>query len=201
MPLLPRSVARGKTRQPVHLNDTGYRGFLLRPYRCLMLRLVIPNLCWLKEAGVKTLHIRSGSPWQNGFVESFHGRFRDECLNREVLWKLTEAQVVIGDYRREYNEFRPHSRLGYLSPSSYARNHLPSPVPVGLRPPSTGDGQTTTERQTSTSAMRLSPPMEQFRRSGHWHLDSGQADWLGWHRRQSCSSTGGLSTSRFFPGT
>jgi transposase InsO family protein len=107
---------------------------------------------WLKATGVKTLYIEPGSPWQNGFVESFHGRFRDECLNREQLGTLTEARVVIGDYRREYNEFRPHSRLGYLSPTDYARNHRPSPVPVGLRPPSTGDGQTSTERQPSTNA-------------------------------------------------
>lgn len=96
---------------------------------------------WLKENGVKTLYIEPGSPWQNGFVESFHGRFRDECLNREQLHTLTEARVVIGDYRREYNQHRPHSRLGYLSPTAYAQTLCPSPVPVGLRPPSTGDGQ------------------------------------------------------------
>lgn len=50
---------------------------------------------WLKENQIKTIYIEPGSPWQNGFVESFHGRFRDECLNREVLWTLTEARVVI----------------------------------------------------------------------------------------------------------
>jgi len=99
---------------------------------------------WLKENGVKTLYIEPGSPWQNGFVESFHGRFRDECLNREQLHTLTEARVVIGDYRNEYNRLRPHSRLGYLSPTAYAQTLGPSPVPVGLRPPSTGDGQSQT---------------------------------------------------------
>lgn len=99
---------------------------------------------WLKDNGVKTLYIEPGSPWQNGFVESFHGRFRDECLNREQLHTLTEARVVIGDFRDEYNRMRPHSRLGYLSPATYAQRELPSPVPVGLRPPSTGDGQTQT---------------------------------------------------------
>ena len=107
---------------------------------------------WLKDHGVKTLYIEPGSPWQNGFVESFHGRFRDECLNREQLHTLTEARVVIGDYRQEYNQGRPHSRLGYLSPAAFAKNHRPSPAPVGLRPPSTGDGQTSTEPQPSTSA-------------------------------------------------
>jgi transposase InsO family protein len=63
---------------------------------------------WLAENRIKTIYIEPGSPWQNGFVESFHGRFRDECLNREQLWTLTEARVVIEDYRREYNSFRPH---------------------------------------------------------------------------------------------
>ena len=96
---------------------------------------------WLRENGVKTLHIDPGSPWQNGFAESFHGRFRDECLNREQLHTLTEARVVIEDYRRDHNGHRPHSRLGYMSPAAFAQRQLPSPVAVGLRPPSTGDGQ------------------------------------------------------------
>ena len=96
---------------------------------------------WLKENGIKTIYIEPGSPWQNGFVESFHGRFRDECLNREQLWTLTEARVVVGDYRQEYNQVRPHSRLGYESPAVYAARSCPSPAPVRLRPPSAGDGQ------------------------------------------------------------
>lgn len=107
---------------------------------------------WLKEKGVRTLYIEPGSPWQNGFVESFHGRFRDECLNREQLHTLTEARVVIGDYREEYNKLRPHSRLGYLSPANYARQLCPSPAPVGLRPSSTGDRQNTENKQPSTNA-------------------------------------------------
>ena len=56
---------------------------------------------WLKDNGIKTIYIEPGSPWQNGFVESFHGRFRDECLNREQLWTLTEARVVVGDFRQK----------------------------------------------------------------------------------------------------
>lgn len=71
---------------------------------------------WLAENHIKAIYIEPGSPWQTGFVESFHGRFRDECLNREQRWTLTETRVVIGDYRCEYNQQRPHSRLGYLSP-------------------------------------------------------------------------------------
>ena len=96
---------------------------------------------WLADNGIKTIYIEPGSPWQNGFVESFHGRFRDECLNREQLWTLTEARVVIEDYRREYNQRRPHSRLGYLSPARFAAQTDPSLTPVGLGPPSVRDGQ------------------------------------------------------------
>ena len=107
---------------------------------------------WLAEQRIKTIYIEPGSPWQNGFVESFHGRFRDECLNREQLWTLTEARVVIEDYRQEYNQRRPHSNLGYQSPANFAQRELPSSVPVGLRPAFTGDGQTRTEQQPSTSA-------------------------------------------------
>ena len=105
---------------------------------------------WLKEHEIRTIYIEPGSPWQNGFVESFHGRFRDECLNREQLWTLTEARVVVGDYRQEYNLERPHSRLGYESPAVFAARSCPFPAPVGLRPPSTGNGQRTTENINST---------------------------------------------------
>ena len=105
---------------------------------------------WLKAKAIKTIYIEPGSPWQNGFVESFHGRFRDECLNREQLWTLTEARVVVGNYRQEYNQVRPHSRLGYESPAMFAARSCPSPAPVGLRPPCAGDGQGTSKNITST---------------------------------------------------
>ena len=104
---------------------------------------------WLADNHIKTIYIDPGSPWQNGFVESFHGRFRDECLNREQLWTLTEARVVIEDFRREYNQYRPHSRLGYLSPNRFATRWAPSPPAVGLRPPFVGDGQTRTHDLSS----------------------------------------------------
>ena len=96
---------------------------------------------WLADHHIKTIYIDPGSPWQNGFVESFHGRFRDECLNREQLWTLTEARVVVEDFRHEYNDFRPHSRLGYASPAQFAAQRNPAPTPVGLRPSSAGAGQ------------------------------------------------------------
>ena len=74
---------------------------------------------WLAGQKIRTLYIDPGSPWQNGYVESFHGRFRDECLNREHFFTMTEARVVIGDYRDEYNRVRPHGGLGYLSPAEF----------------------------------------------------------------------------------
>jgi transposase InsO family protein len=107
---------------------------------------------------IKTIYIEPGSPWQNGFVESFHGRFRDECLNREQLWTLTEARVVIEDYRNKYNQRRPHSKLGYQSPARYAASLYPSLAPVrpaepGL--PSARDGQPASAVSTSTNPDRL----------------------------------------------
>lgn len=107
---------------------------------------------WLADHEIKTIYIEPGRPWQNGFVESFHGRFRDECLNREQLWTLTEARVVIEDFRRKYNQARPHSRLGYESPADFAARICPSPAPVGLRPPSTRDGQTKSKTTTSNQS-------------------------------------------------
>ncbi len=77
---------------------------------------------WLKESQIKTLYIDQGSPWQNGYIESFHSRFRDECLNREWLLNPREARVVIEDWRQYYNIERPHSRLGYLSPEGFIAN-------------------------------------------------------------------------------
>lgn len=109
---------------------------------------------WLAENHIKTIYIEPGSPWQNGFVESFHGRFRDECLNQEQFWTLSEARVVIEDYRSRYNNRRPHSRLGYKSPAFFAANLNPSLAPVrpaepGL--PSARDGQPAPPSSTSTS--------------------------------------------------
>jgi putative transposase len=104
---------------------------------------------WLKENRIQTIYIDPGSPWQNGLVESFHGRFRDECLNREQLWTLTEARVVVGDFQQQYNQVRPHSRLGYESPVMFAARSCPSPAPVGLRPLCAGDGQRTDENTYS----------------------------------------------------
>lgn len=74
---------------------------------------------WLILRGSSTLHIAPGSPWENGYIESFNSRFRDELLNREVFWSLKEAKVVIELHRRWYNEVRIHSGIGYMTPSQY----------------------------------------------------------------------------------
>jgi transposase InsO family protein len=75
---------------------------------------------WLDRIGVKTLFIEPGSPWENGYIESFNGKLRDELLNREVFDTLTEAKVLLERWRREYNQVRPHSSLGYRPPAPEA---------------------------------------------------------------------------------
>jgi putative transposase len=75
---------------------------------------------WLNRLGVKTLYIEPGSPWENGYIESFNGKLRDELLNREIFTTLEEAKVLIEQWRREYNQVRPHSSLRYRPPAPEA---------------------------------------------------------------------------------
>ena len=75
---------------------------------------------WLKDVGSKTLFIEPGSPWENGYIESFNGKLRDELLNGEIFYSLKEAKVVIEDWRIRYNTVRPHSSLGYRPPAPVA---------------------------------------------------------------------------------
>lgn len=74
---------------------------------------------WLRERNVKTIYITPGSPWENAYIESFHDKLRDECLNREVFGSLWEARVVIEQWRLYYNAERPHSSLGYRTPAEF----------------------------------------------------------------------------------
>jgi putative transposase len=76
---------------------------------------------WLAQLGVKTLYIEPGSPWENGYNESFNGRLRDELLNAESFYTLKEAQIIIEQWRHHYNHIRPHSSLGYKPPAPLAR--------------------------------------------------------------------------------
>jgi putative transposase len=76
---------------------------------------------WLKAQEIKMLYIKPGSPWENGHIESFHDKLRDECLNRELFSNLHEARVILESWRVEYNERRPHSSLGYCTPEPVCR--------------------------------------------------------------------------------
>lgn len=82
---------------------------------------------WLGKVGVKTLSIEPGSPWENGYVESFNGKLRDELLNGEIFYTIQEAKVLIEMWRKHYNTLRPHSSLGYRPPA---------PETVAAGPPS-----------------------------------------------------------------
>ena len=75
---------------------------------------------WLSKLGVKTLFIEPGSPWENGYIESFNGKMRDELLNREIFTTLEEAKVLIEQWRRHYNQVRPHSSKKYRPPAPKA---------------------------------------------------------------------------------
>ena len=74
----------------------------------------------VKSCGSKTFFITLGSPWENGYNESFNGKLRDELLNREIFDSLFEAKVLVERWRKEYNQIRPHSSLGYKPPAPKA---------------------------------------------------------------------------------
>ena len=92
---------------------------------------------WLKDLGVGTLFIEPGSPWENGYVEAFNGRLRDELLNGEIFETLLEAKVLMERWREEYNRFRPHSSLGYRPPAPEAIQPAPL-MHTGLPEPAVG---------------------------------------------------------------
>jgi len=95
---------------------------------------------WIEDAGIKTIYIDPGSPWQNGYVESFNARLREECLNREQLWSLSEARVVLEDWRWKYKHIRPHRSLGYLTPLAFAQKETSTNQPSTQGP---GSGRPT----------------------------------------------------------
>ena len=94
---------------------------------------------WLADKKVGPAFIPPGQPWKNGFIESFHDKFRDECLQREWFSSLLDAQVVIADWRLHYNTQRPHSSLGYKTPAAFAAQYTTqfqpaqSLIPVGYK--------------------------------------------------------------------
>ena len=81
--------------------------------------------------GIETAHIAPGKPWQNGTDESFNGRFREECLNMEWFRTRREAAAIIETWRQHYNEVRPHSSLGYLTPTEFRAKHVETNKQIG----------------------------------------------------------------------
>jgi transposase InsO family protein len=83
---------------------------------------------WLQQLGAKTLFIEPGSPWENGYCESFNGKLRDELLNGEIFYSLNEAKIVIERWRKHYNTKRPHSALGNRPPAPVTVSPFPTPL-------------------------------------------------------------------------
>ena len=98
---------------------------------------------WLDRAGVNTLFIAKGSPWENGYVESFNSRFRDELLNRELFLSLEDARWVVDRWRLDYNHHRPHSSLNYQTPAAFAARCAASAP------------------ESASATPQLSPPLQQ----------------------------------------
>jgi len=86
-------------------------------------------------AKLYSLFIKPGSPWENGYIESFNDKLRDECLNRESFRNGKEAQTIVEAWRQEYNNYRPHSSLGYLTPSEFARRYYEKNQVTGVKQP------------------------------------------------------------------
>ena len=100
---------------------------------------------WIAAVGARTAYIAPGSPWENGFIESFNARLRDELLNGEIFYTLAEARIIIESWRRHYNTVRPHGSLGYKPPAPEvfvpafaawpaAPNRLATPATLNRRP-------------------------------------------------------------------
>jgi len=115
---------------------------------------------WLGRASVRTLYIQKASPWENGYVESFNGKLRDELLNRELFLSLAEARYVLDEWRLDYNHRRPHSSLNWQTPAAYAAT-LNEPVAgtfpaAPLADPPVGAAPLPTAQQASTHSPILS---------------------------------------------
>ena len=89
---------------------------------------------WIAAVGTRTAFIEPGSPWENGYIESFNARLRDELLNGEIFYTLKEAKIMIEAWRRHYNTIRPHSALGYRPPAPEVVPWPASPALESARP-------------------------------------------------------------------
>ena len=103
---------------------------------------------WIPAVGVKTAAIAPGSPWENGYVESFNARLRDELLDGEIFYSLREAEVVIESWRRHYNTVRPHASLGFRPPAPEVVLPAFAAWPAGLRLPAPPTTQVVAPRPT-----------------------------------------------------
>jgi putative transposase len=108
---------------PLHIRSDNGPEFIAKAIRA-----------WVTEAGLGTLYIAPGAPWENGYAESFNSKVRDELLNAEEFGSLLEAQVLAKEWRREYNHVRPHSSLGYRTPAEYGEM-VPRADSAALRRP------------------------------------------------------------------
>ena len=90
---------------------------------------------WIAAVGARTAYIEPGSPWENGYIESFNARLRDELLNGEIFYTLREAQIIIESWRRHYNAVRPHASLGFKPPAPEALVSACSAWPAALHRP------------------------------------------------------------------
>ena len=103
---------------------------------------------WLARIDVQTLFIEPGSPWENGYIESFNGKLSDELLDGEVFYTLREAEVVIESWRRHYNGVRPHASLGFRPPAPEVVLPTFAAWPAALRRPASPTMQTVAPRPT-----------------------------------------------------
>jgi transposase InsO family protein len=110
---------------------------------------------WITAVGAKTAYIERGSRWENGYIESFNARLRDELLNGEIFYTLREAQIVIESWRRHYNSIRPHASLGYKPPAPEVFLTAFAAWPAALRPPAS----------PATLARPTTPPGRRRRKS------------------------------------
>jgi putative transposase len=123
------AVLFGRRGAPAHVRSDNGPEFIAKAIRG-----------WLATAGVEALYIEPGAPWENGYAESFHGKLRDELLEREEFTSVLEARVVSRAWKEEYNTVRPHSALGYRTPAAFGASCPRADSAALRRPGGTAEG-------------------------------------------------------------
>jgi len=144
-------------------------------------------LAWCEERGIRLLHIQPGRPMQNGHVESFNGRFRDECLNHNWFTTLADAKEKIENWRMEYNAERPHSSLAYRTPEEFAKacseltNRMGLKTPIPPQPPVAGEQSQngTRDQGFANAAPQTGAPLTAPCRSAEEYGATGGSDGMG----------------------